>query len=255
MPHYDVGGLRLFYIDEAPTATDRETPIILVHGYASSHAVNWVFPQWVKTLTGDGRRVIAPDIRGHGRSDKLYDPAQYSTQIMAADIAALIDHLGLERVDVFGFSMGARIAAFLALANPSQVRSLVLGGLGYHLVEGNGLPIGIADAMEAPSLDVVTEPMPRLFRAFAEATKSDLKALAASMRGMRQTLSEAEVRRIEAPTLVAVGTEDDVAGDPVALVDLLPNGQLLDIPGRDHNRSVGDNLFKASVLAFLAERP
>ena len=254
MPYHDVDGLRLFYIDEPPTTADRGEPIVLVHGFASSHAVNWVFPQWVKTLTGDGRRVIAPDIRGHGRSTKLYDQARYSTQRMADDVAALVDHLGLQRVDILGFSMGARIVAFLARAHPAMVRSLVLGGLGYHLVEGNGLPIGIADALEAPSLDVVTEPMPRMFRAFAEATKSDLPALAAAMRGMRQTMEAADVRRIDTPALVAVGTEDDVAGDPDALVALLPQGRLLHIPGKDHNRSVGDKAFKDGVLAFLAAR-
>lgn len=256
MPQYTADGLSLFYIDESPEpGTDRNEPIILVHGFASSHAVNWVFPQWVKTLTADGRRVIAPDIRGHGRSAKLYDSDLYTTQRMAADVGALADHLGLGRIDLMGFSMGARIAAFLAHDRPALVRSLVLGGLGWHLVEGNGLPIGIADALEAPSLEGVTDPMQRMFRTFAEATKSDLRALAAAMRGMRQTLPAEDVRRIDIPTLVAVGTEDDVAGDPEALASLFPRGRHLDIPGRDHNRSVGDKVYKDGVLAFLAERP
>ena len=87
-----------------------------------------------------------------------------------------------------GYSMGARIAAFLALANPERVRRLILGGLGDRLVEGVGLPLGIADAMEAPSLDALTDPMQRMFRAFAEQTKSDRVALAACIRGSRQTL-------------------------------------------------------------------
>ena len=101
-----------------------------------------------------------------------------------------------------GYSMGARIAAFLALIDPDRVRSLLLGGLGIRLVHGVGLPMDIADAMEAPSLDSLTDPMQRMFRAFAEQTKSDLKALAACIRGSRQTLSEPEVAAIRAPTLV-----------------------------------------------------
>ena len=189
---FDSDGLRLAFIDVAPHGRDRGEPILLIHGFASNHRVNWVNPRWVETLTHDGRRVIAFDNRGHGQSDKPTDPAAYHSALMAADAARLLDHLGIERADVMGYSMGARIAAFLALADPRRVRRLVLGGLGDRLVEGVGLPLGIADAMEAPSLEALTDPMQRMFRAFAEQTKSDRVALAACIRGSRQTLSEAE---------------------------------------------------------------
>ena len=101
----------------------------------------------------------------------------------------MLDHLAIERADVMGYSMGARIAAFLAVSHPERVRVLILGGLGLHLVEGVLLPSGIAEALEAPSLDDVADPTGRVFRSFAEQTKSDLKALAACIRGSRQTLS------------------------------------------------------------------
>ena len=133
--------------------------------------------------------MIALDNRGHGQSQKLYEPAAYHTAIMAEDTRALLDHLGLDRADVMGYSMGARIAAYLALARPDRTRSLIMGGLGIHLVEGVGLPLGIADAMEAPSADALADPTQRSFRLFAEQTKSDLKALAACIRGSRQVLS------------------------------------------------------------------
>ncbi|MDB5557956.1 MAG: alpha/beta hydrolase, partial [Enterovirga sp.] len=190
--------------------------------------------------------------RGHGRSSKLYDPADYATPTMAEDARLLLDHLGIERADVMGYSMGARISAFLALAAPSRVRGLLLGGLGFHLVEGVGLPLGIADAMEAPSADVLSDPMQRMFRVFAEQTKSDLGALAACIRGSRQTLSRDQVARISMPALVSVGTRDPIAGSSHELADLLPRGQALDIPGRDHNLAVGDRVHKEGVLAFLA---
>ena len=154
-----------------------------------------------------------------------------------------------------GYSMGARIAAFLALGRPQLVRSLIFGGLGDRLVNGVGLPVGIADAMEAASLDDLTDPMQRMFRAFADQTKSDLKALAACIRGSRQTVSEKGVAAIAVPTLVAVGTRDEVAGDPHKLAAMMPNAEALDIPGRDHNLAVGDKVFKAGVLAFLERRP
>ncbi len=248
-------GVRLAYIDERPTRNDRNEPILLIHGFASTHAVNWVFPQWVKTLTEAGRRVIAFDNRGHGRSEKFYDPAAYAMPKMAQDAHALLDHLQIEVADVMGYSMGARIAAFFAKADQSRVRTLILGGLGHHLVDQAGLPLGIADAMEAPSLADLTNPMQRLFRSFAEATKSDLKALAACMRGARQVLSEEEIGAIDLPVLVAVGTEDDVAGDPHRLAALFRAARAVEIPGRDHNRAVGDKVYKASVLEFLEQRP
>ena len=118
----------------------------------------------------------------------------YDSYLMAEDGRRLLDHLGIEQADVMGYSMGARITAHLALARPERMRSLLLGGLGIHLVEGVGLPLGIADAMEAPSLDDLTDPMQRMFRAFAEQTRSDLKALAACIRGSRQILTRRRSR-------------------------------------------------------------
>ena len=247
-------GVDIAYID-APAAKEPSDPVLLIHGFASTHAVNWVNTLWVKTLSAAGYRVVALDNRGHGRSGKLYDPAAYHSSIMAEDARRLLDHLGLERADVMGYSMGARIAAFLAFLHPDRVRSAMLGGLGVKLVEGVGLPLGIADGMEAPSVDAVTDPVARGFRSFAEQTGSDLRALAACIRGSRQVLSREEVARITAPTLVTVGTTDQIAGSPHELAALMPNARALDIPGRDHNLAVGDKVHKQGVLAFLAERP
>jgi pimeloyl-ACP methyl ester carboxylesterase len=230
-------------------------PILLIHGFASSKDVNWSYPGWVTTLTGAGRRVIALDNRGHGQSTKLYDPADYATDKMAGDALALMDHLGLRRADVMGYSMGARITAFLAAAHPERVRSAVLGGLGIHLVDGVGLPPSIADALEAPSLDDVTDPQGRTFRAFADQTRSDRQALAACIRGSRQTLSRPEAAGIAVPTLVAVGSRDDVAGSAQDLAALIPGAEALEIPNRDHMLAVGDKVFKAGVLAFLSRHP
>ena len=255
MDEFFSGGVRLAYIDEAPGGADRGEPILLIHGFASTHAVNWVFPQWVKFLTQNGRRVIAFDNRGHGRSEKLYDPAAYHLPILAADASALLDHLGIERADVMGYSMGARISAWLAKMEPDRTRSIILGGLGSHLVDGSGLPSGIAEAMEAPSADVLIDPTQKMFRSFAEATKSDLKALAACIRGSREALSEADIGRITVPVLVAIGTKDTIAGDAHRLAAMFPAARAVDIPGRDHNLAVGDKVYKQSVLEFLMQRP
>jgi pimeloyl-ACP methyl ester carboxylesterase len=248
MPAFHHGPVELAYLDEG-----QGEPIVLVHGFGSSKEVNWVQPGWFATLKGAGRRVVALDDRGHGQSAKLYDPAEYHTTKMAEDVRALLDHLGLSRADVVGYSMGARIAAFLALAHPDRVRAMVLGGLGMHLIEGVGLPESIAEALEAPSLADVTDPQGRMFRAFADQTRSDRRALAACIRGSRQVLSREQAASIKTPTLIAVGTTDPIAGSAEELAAVMPNAKALPIPNRDHMLAVGDKVFKAGVLQFLEE--
>jgi pimeloyl-ACP methyl ester carboxylesterase len=255
MPSFRHGEVEIAFLDEGQNRPNAE-PIVLVHGFASNSYVNWVHPGWVATLTRAGRRVIALDNRGHGASSKLYDPADYEMALMADDVRALLDHLGIERADVMGYSMGARITAFLCLNHPARVRSAILGGLGVNLIEGHsgGLAQTIVAALQAPSLADVTHPVGRAFRSFAEQTKSDLKALAACMRRPRQSLSRAQVAGIRTPTLVAVGTNDEVAGSAQDLAALIPGAQALDIPDRDHMLAVGDKVFKAGVLDFLNQR-
>ena len=250
MHRFQHDDIEIAFIDEG-----EGEPIVLVHGFASNAQVNWVSPGWVVTLTKAGRRVIALDDRGHGASSKLYDPAAYHSAIMADDVRALLDHLALARADVMGYSMGARIAAFFALAHPARLRRAVLGGLGSRLVEGVGLPESIAEALEAASLADVEDPVGRMFRSFAEQTRSDLDALAACIRGSRQILTREQVQQIRAPVLVAVGSKDVIAGSPHELAAMLPAGRALDVPGRDHMLAVGDKVFKQAVLAFLAEQP
>jgi pimeloyl-ACP methyl ester carboxylesterase len=254
MQFFNSDGVSIAFIDVLPEE-DRGDPILLIHGFGSNHAVNWVNTLWVKTLTRAGYRVIALDNRGHGQSQKLYDPEAYHSSRMAEDACRLLDHLEIERADVMGYSMGARITAHMALDAPHRMRSALLGGLGIHLVEGVGLPLGIADAMEVPSLDDLTDPMQRMFRAFAEQTRSDLRALAACIRGSRQVLTREQVAGIQVPVLVSVGTKDDVAGSGPELVKLIPRATGLDIPGRDHNLAVGDRVHKQGVLDFLSQRP
>jgi len=249
MSNFRNGSVEIAYLDEGAGE-----PVVLVHGFASTKEVNWANPSWVSTLTLAGRRVIALDNRGHGASSKLYDPAAYHSAVMAEDVLALLDHLNIERADVMGYSMGARITAFLAVNHPARVRAVILGGLGIRLVDGVGLPESIAEALEARSLTDVRDPTGRVFRAFAEQTKSDLRALAACIRGSRQTLSRAQVAGIAKPVLVAVGTKDTVAGSGPALAALIPGARALDIADRDHMLSVGDKVFKSCVLEFLNQR-
>src|SRR5215831_10646205 len=249
MPSFRDGKVEIAYLDEG-----EGEPIVLIHGFASTKEVNWLLTGWFATLTKTGRRAIALDNRGHGASTKLYDPADYHSAIMAEDVRALLDHLEIERSDLMGYSMGSRIAAFLSVAHPARVRSAIFGGLGIRLVDGVGLPESIAEALEAPSLRDVQDQTGHMFRSFAEQTRSDLRALAACIRGSRQTMSRADAAGIRTAVLVAVGTKDQVAGNGHELAALIPGAQVLDIPGRDHMLAVGDKVYKAGVIDFLNQR-
>src|SRR5689334_1149492 len=117
MPTFQHGDVEIAYLDEG-----EGDPIVLVHGFASNKEVNWVMPGWTSTLKRDGRRVIALDNRGHGQSTKLYEIASYHTDVMASDVAALIEHLKLPHADVMGYSLGSRISTVLAARRPELVR-------------------------------------------------------------------------------------------------------------------------------------
>ena len=249
MPSFHNGDVEIAYLDEG-----EGDPILLVHGFASTKNVNWVYPTWVSELKKNGRRVIAFDNRGHGDSAKLYDPEAYRIPIMAGDISALMDHLGIERADVMGYSLGARMTASLALTAPQRLRSAVFGGIGIGLIEGGGPGENVAQALEAPSLDDVTDPVGRTFRAFADQTRSDRRALAACLRGSRGPMSREQAAGIAVPVLIAVGTADEIAGSAQALGKIIPGAQVLDIPNRDHMRAVGDKVYKTGVLEFLSQR-
>jgi pimeloyl-ACP methyl ester carboxylesterase len=243
-------GVRLAFIDEG-----EGDAILLIHGFASSVRTNWIEPGWVSLLTGNGFRVIAYDNRGHGESEKLYDRALYGAPLMAEDARRLLDHLAIARADVMGYSMGARIAAFLTLAHPERVRSAVFGGLGANMVRPMAGTGPIAHALEAASIEEVVNPTARTFRAFAEKTGGDLAALAACIRGAREPITREMVGRIACPVLVATGTEDVIGGPADELAALIPGAEALPIPRRDHMLSVGDKVYKAGVLDFLRRRP
>src|SRR6202051_4701053 len=249
MPIFHNGAVEIAYLDEG-----EGQPILLVHGFASSKNVNWVYPTWVSELKKNGRRVIALDNRGHGDSSKLYDAEQYRIGTMAGDVAALMDHLRIEAADIMGYSLGARMTAWLAQNEPQRLRSAIFGGLGIGLIEGGGPGETVAKALEAPSLEDVTDPVGRTFRAFADQTRSDHRALAAWLRGSRRQTTRDEAAEIAVPVLIAVGTSDEIAGSAEALGKIIPGSQVLNIPNRDHMRAVGDKVYKTGVVEFLSQR-
>lgn len=255
MQTFSSDGVTLAYMDQtsdAATAGAAAEAVLLIHGFASNTATNWVDTGWVAELLKAGYRVVAFDNRGHGGSEKLYRLEDYGAPLMAEDARRLLDHLGIARAHIVGYSMGARISAFLALAHPERVASLVFGGLGYNMVRGMAGTGPIAHALEAPSAADVKSQAARTFRVFAEQTKSDLRALAACIRSARAPITAEAVATLKPPVLVAVGEHDVVGGPAADLAALIPGAEAFVIAGREHMKAVGDRTFKAAALDFLA---
>ena len=162
METFNSDGVEIAYLDEGTG-----DPVLLIHGFASNVATNWVDTGWVKSLTGAGYRVIAYDNRGHGHSEKLYRLEDYGAPIMAEDARRLLAHLGILRARHRLFD-GRAHRGIPRLAHPGHVRSLVFGGLGINMVRGVAGTGPVAHALEAASIDEVTNPTARTFRAFAE---------------------------------------------------------------------------------------
>lgn len=245
MERFVSDGIEIAFRDEG-----EGEPVFLVHGFASNSYINWVYTGWMKTLVDAGYRVIAHDNRGHGESEKLYSSGLYESPMMAEDVRRLMDHLDIEKARVMGYSMGTRISAFLCLNHPERVQSAVFAGLGMGLVNGVPGSPQIAEALLADDPKTITNIQGQAFRKFAEQTKSDRKALAACIKESRSKIAPDDIQTIDKPVLVAVGTKDDVAGDLYGLVELLPQGEALPIPDRNHMVAVGDKVYKAGVLDF-----
>jgi pimeloyl-ACP methyl ester carboxylesterase len=249
MPTFRHDNLDFYFIDEG--AGD---PIVLVHGFASSIEFNWIHPGWISTLRKAGRRVIALDNRGHGQSSKPHDPKAYGLPIMGGDVLALLDHVEVERADYLGYSMGGRIGTLLALTHPVRIRSAILGGIGASLITGPGSGGPIVEALEVPSAADVADPVARSFRQFAQQTKSDLRALAACMRGLDYRFRPEELAECRVPVLVARGGEDNIAGPGREIAEMIRGAEYLEIPRRNHMTAVGDKEFKAAAFDFLKRR-
>lgn len=246
MDYFQSGSVKLAYRVEGVG-----DPIVLVHGFASTHDVNWIEPGWVDTLVNAGRQVVMFDLRGHGGSDDLYDVSDYDRGLMAADILALLDHLGIKQTDLMGYSLGAMLSLRFAIDHPDFCRSVVLAGVGDRLFAPSGQIEPVVEALLADSLHDAKTPVGRAFRAFADKNGQDREALAACYQVPRDKLKDADLAQVQIPVLVVAGERDEIAGSAERLAESFPRGEAVTIPRRDHMRTVGDPAYKEAVLAFL----
>lgn len=227
-------------------------PIVLVHGFASSRSMNWKTPGWYRTLEEAGRQVIALDVRGHGESSKPHDRALYEEGELALDVVRLLDHLGHERADVMGYSMGGFITMRVLHDHHQRVRRAVIAGVGENYFGRGGMETdAIAAGMRAADPSTITGAVPRLFRTFAEQGKNDLEALACCMTRARHSFAPEEMVHVDTPALLVLGERDNITGPAGRLGSVLRHSTVEVVPGRDHMTTVGDKVYKAAVLRFL----
>ncbi len=255
MPTLDVDGAAIAYSDQG-----EGDAVVLLHGFAASIAENWERSGWISMLARAKRRVVAIDLRGHGKSAKFYDPGDYSLDIFALDVVAIVEHLQLKKPDLIGFSLGARVVLQALLLRPERFLLGVLCGAGELLLNprADRDPEEFARAMEAPNAEAIGDDMARRFRLFAEGQGQDLKALAAVSRGLNASArgwSAAELGGIKHETLVVAGTGDDLAGAPEPLARALHNAKAVRVPGCGHMDCLIQPMFKGAVMDFLAGMP
>ncbi|HVC07652.1 MAG TPA: alpha/beta fold hydrolase [Solirubrobacterales bacterium] len=229
-------------------------PVVLHHGFVANADANWVVPGVVDALLTAGRRVVAPDARGHGRSEKPHDTDRYGEQHMARDLTVLFDLIGASRIDLCGYSMGA-VVSLLFASEGDRVRRLVLGGVGSGIIECGGVDRravpneAIIAALETEDPSTISEPGAAGFRMLAEALGGDRVALAAQASSVFR--GDIPLGDISAPTLVLAGDADPLAIRPEVLSEAIPDARLRILTG-DHVGVIGDPRFKQSIVDFLA---
>jgi pimeloyl-ACP methyl ester carboxylesterase len=233
----------------------RSPPVVLHHGFVADANANWVATGVLDALLAAGRRVIAPDARGHGASGKPHDPARYGEQRMARDLVALLDVCGEPQVDLVGYSMGA-IVALLFASEDRRVRRLVVGGVGSGVIECGGVDRravpneAIIDALSVEDPTGIQMPQAAAFRTLADALGADREALVAQASSIYR--GEIALDRIRAATLVLAGDTDPLAIRPEVLSEAIPGATLRILAG-DHIGAIADPRFIQSIVEFLAE--
>jgi len=249
MPHFTSNGLSLGY-DDIPAPSGART-VVLVHGFASNRSENWRRLGWYGAFERKNIRVLALGCRGHGDSAKPHDPALYSRAAMTGDILALMDHAGVERANLLGYSMGARLALSAGLTYPERFSHLVAGGIGGRLLEPREETFSLHDAMEADDPATISDPLARSFRDFADEQGEDRLALAAFARATHEPFTRELLSGLRVPTLIVAGARDALAGDPEELARAIPGARSVTLPGCDHFSAIPHALFKASVFDFF----
>ena len=255
---FEANGVRLHYVEAG-----QGTPVILVHGLACNHATNWKAPRVFQRLS-KRYRVIALDNRGHGKSDKPYDPAQYGLELVD-DVVRLMDHLGIAKAHVVGYSLGGFITLKLALRHPQRLLSAAPCGAGWtpNPAEELKLLFNLSDELDQGRgimallkwLQVPEKPRPTpvlWFCNWVTCLLNNTKALSCLLRNASAlAATESEVRGNLVPCLAIVGANDHMKVFAEQMAGAMPNVELLVISGCDHLTTPKSRKTVPALLAFL----
>jgi pimeloyl-ACP methyl ester carboxylesterase len=252
VPLLENDGVALHY-----EVTGSGAPVVLLHGFTSSLAGTWGRRGWIDFLTDNGFRVLGLDFRSHGGSDRVHDASRLTTEKLAADVVALLDHVGVARGAVWGFSMGGGVALHLAMHDPERVERVVVTGVGDAAVNRLHDRRQIAEilaAFEAESAAAVISPTAQAIRRSAEAAGNDPKALAPFLRCGGWPGGLVEQRPVTAPVLLVVADEDQYMAEVDELVRWLPHAHVERLARRDHYSVLDDERLRTTVLRFLTSK-
>lgn len=258
--YFDSDGIRIHYIDEGAGE-----PVLLIHGIIVDVATNWVAPGVVTALVDAGYRVIAYDTRGHGRSAKPYGPSEYGPPEVQ-DALRLLDHLGIARTHLVGYSRGGSVANRIRDRYPDRLRSVVLGGYADSGSdagpEARARKSRIADALEegdvrplARWLGVSTpEQVEGLRRVVVD--RNDPRAVAQAFRAGESfgVLTERALAANEVPTLVIVGSDDPFSQEADRARAVMGSLEVLVIPGAGHLSALRRPELVTGLLGFLGKQ-
>ena len=224
-------------------------PVVLLHGLFSDAVTNWIRFGTAATIAAAGCRVVMPDLRGHGASARPHDPAAYPPDVLARDLAALVDHLGLTDFDVGGYSLGARTTV-RALVRGLAPRRVVLAGMGLAgLVEVHRRTAWFLSVIADPGRFERGSPGWTAVQ-FMKTTGVDGEAVAHVLRSQVET-SSVDLAAVTMPTLVVCGADDADNGSAPDLAAALPDATYVAVPGT-HMSSVTKPDLGAAIAAFVA---
>lgn len=227
-------------------------PVVLIHGYMSDAQTNWIRFGHAGKIAAAGRRVILPDLRGHGQSARPHDPAAYPPDALAMDGEALVAHLGLGDYDLGGYSLGARTTMrMLARGIAPAPRRIVFAGMGLEgLVDTHRRAGHFRDILR--NLGSFDRGSPQwMVEAFLKTTKGDPVALLNILETFVDTPQE-QVVAVSQPVLVLAGEDDEDNGSHRALADALPGATLVEVPG-GHMSSVTNAEMGDALAVFLKD--
>ncbi|MFI5585318.1 alpha/beta fold hydrolase [Amycolatopsis sp. NPDC051758] len=226
----------------SPTGRPAGPPVLLLHGFASDGATDWVSTGWPVALTSAGREVLVPDLPGHGSSPALPDSTPKS---ITGELTLAVGDVS--EVDVVGYSLGARLAWELPALLP--VRRLVLAGLSPHE------PFGAVDLDAALAFAaggrLPADPLTAAIARMITAPGRDPVALVRCIEGLRREPFAPRIGTIGVPTRFVAGRDDPVSQGIETLVPLVQGSDLLLVPG-DHGGALRGGPFRTAALTFLS---